>query len=111
MLPFLPTKLPDMKDKFLYKLINSLRLSVRLPGMVWFIKEFIFHGQRLWKKRSGMWIEQGATSQACNRGVTFKDTQGHYNCCCWIGHIRVSLAVKWPVTTSLSSIVSEILSL
>jgi len=43
--------------------------------------------------------------------VTFKDNQGHYNCCCWTGRIWVSLPVKWPVTTSLSSTVSEILSL
>ena len=34
-----------------------------------------------------------------------------YNCCCRIGRIRVSLRVKWAVTTSLSSTISEILSL
>jgi len=43
--------------------------------------------------------------------MTFKDTQGHYSCWCWIYHILVTLPVKWPVTTSLSGTISDILSL
>jgi len=28
--------------------------------------------------------------------MTFKDTQGHYNCCYYLGHIRVSLPISGP---------------
>jgi len=30
--------------------------------------------------------------RACNRGMTFKDTRSHHNCCYYIGRIQVSLS-------------------
>jgi len=39
-------------------------------------------------------IRNIASERPCNRGMTFEDIQGHYNCCYWIGRIRISLTVS-----------------
>jgi len=39
-------------------------------------------------------IRNIAVEKACNREMTYKDTQGHYNCCYSTGRIQVSLAVS-----------------
>jgi len=50
-----------------------------------------------------------AHEKACNMGMTYKDTQGHYVQLLLLDEPYMSI---WPVvTTSLSSTVSKILSL
>jgi len=44
-------------------------------------------------QRDALQLRNIALDTACNRGITFKDTQGHYNCCYYTGCIRVSLLV------------------